>query len=240
MRKLTVTVVLVLALGLYIGAFTALAELGQPSYSFDDGNTWASGSRVDLLITVYRDFSLFSHVLVNGDSLISGEHYEAWSASTEIAIYWYFLETLPGGQHTLDVRFTDGVNLRTHFHTVVPGAAATDPEPEADPEPEPLSPAAETEPPVVDAEEPPVAEVGPPAPSGEGGFIGTPHVQDDGVPSSPTAVSDFGTVPQTGVPGVSLALIIMGVSILASALLLAYIFSITRVKQKRKPAGPRS
>jgi hypothetical protein len=80
----------------------------QPSNRFEGGsNSYQKGSGRDIVHITQKDFSLFSDVRVNGNTLVQNTHYRAESGSTRVTLLSGYLETLPAGQHTLTVHFTD-------------------------------------------------------------------------------------------------------------------------------------
>jgi uncharacterized repeat protein (TIGR02543 family) len=87
-----------------------------PDYTFNDGNnTFVQGSGQPLVLTIQKDFALFDDVLVNNTTLIRDTHYTAQSGSTKITLLPAFLDTLAPGQHTVEIRFTDGDSVITTF-----------------------------------------------------------------------------------------------------------------------------
>jgi hypothetical protein len=180
----------------------------QPRHDWSDSiNTFNKDSRDNLVITIQRDFSLFSSVRVNNVTLERNFEYTVRSGSTIVTLNASYLETLPVGRHLLEVRFADGSNVRTEFRI----AEATIPPPVNQPQPW-------TPPPQVWT------------PPDGGGFIGTPGTPDyagsdinaaetreTGTNVSRAGDTGFGRVPQTGVPGIGGTVAIMFASYMALA-----------------------
>jgi len=170
----------------------------QVAYSFLDGNRWVRGSFTDLLITIQREYALFDHVRVGGNVLSRYADFDAWSGSTNIALFFEYLETLPPGEHSLEVRFTDGVNHRTQFVTL-----------------------AEWAPPEESYDEhsqiPDAGFIGEPYTQD-----GAAAAQASGSEVVASVVT-FGTVPQTGIPSITGSVIVMALSALLSLSLLVYL-----------------
>jgi hypothetical protein len=87
-----------------------------PAYQFRDNvSRYTFGSGADLVFIVQKDFSLFSHVAVNGVTLTRGVHYKAESGSTVITLFGSYLQTLPVGTQTLVVAFSDDTSVTDDF-----------------------------------------------------------------------------------------------------------------------------
>jgi hypothetical protein len=189
--------------------------LSPPESSFIGGGVWTMDSGADLVKIVEKGFSLFDSVRVNGNTLARNGHYEARSGSTVISLFAGYLETLEVGQHTIQVRFTDGVNVSSQF-TIAEAVTRTQPEQPTTEQP----------------------------PEDDAGFIGVPYTQDDTgsetsiarPAASGTSSRDqgFGRVPQTGVPDVARLVAYMGLSILMSTCLWVHVFRRLRAKGKEK------
>jgi len=85
-----------------------------PSHSFGvGGSTFVQGSGAPIIIIVQQDFALFREVRVGGSRLLWGPDFSATWGSTVITLRPQYLETLPLGQHSVEVRFADGANMWT-------------------------------------------------------------------------------------------------------------------------------
>ena len=178
----------------------------NPNFSFSGGSIWTIGSWDSLVITIQIDFSFFSSVRVDGNILTRYIQYDAESGSTIVTLYASYLETLPVGRHTLEVRFTNGENVSTQF-TIAEDQTQT------------------TIPPDID-DGGFIGNTSTPddtSPAGTG---------TDGQ-TEPDSPSGFGKVPQTSVPGITGAIVAMCASILSLASLSVYATHIIRAKCKR-------
>ena len=80
-----------------------------PEYKITEGanNTWTQNSNGTLTFRANGDFSKFTGVKVDGNS-ISSDKYNAASGSTVITLKKDYLDTLSVGNHTLTVVYNDG------------------------------------------------------------------------------------------------------------------------------------
>lgn len=83
-------------------------EATPPEYviTHNTGSDWHTGSG-DLTITGSGDFAKFVSIRVD-DSLLGSEYYTAREGSTIITLTETYLRTLPAGDHTLEIQWTDG------------------------------------------------------------------------------------------------------------------------------------
>lgn len=92
----------------------------NPNYSFSGGNSeYIIGSEIPLVLTIQKDFSLFRDVRVNSKILMRDTQYKAESRPTVVMLLTEFLNTLSVGQHSLEVRFFDGVTVNANFTIAV-------------------------------------------------------------------------------------------------------------------------
>ena len=84
---------------------------------FTHGGTYTRGSGANFAHVTVRSFSLFSHVVLNGRTLVRNQHYTTGrgGSSTEITIANGYLDTLNQGQHVLEIHFTDRVSVSAVF-----------------------------------------------------------------------------------------------------------------------------
>jgi len=190
----------------------------QPGYDYSGGNIWTIDSWANLVQVIQMDFSRFRSVHVNNTTLTPDVEFNARSGSTVITIFASYLNTLPLGQHTLEVRFSEGVNVRSQF-TIVEPMVSQPPQPPEQPGPD----------------EP------------DGGFIGNPYDPDappevgsagGGGGSGGGGGQGFGVVPKTGVPSIIGAVIALGASFLALVALCTHVFR--RVSTLLKSPGSRA
>lgn len=105
-----------------------------PSHSFSGGNSqFTKGSETPLALTIQKDFSLFRDVQMGGNVLARDTQYKAESGSTVIALFADYLDTLPAGQYTLEVRFIDGATVDANFMIAEGEQAIPTPTPEPTP-----------------------------------------------------------------------------------------------------------
>lgn len=85
-----------------------------PAVSIIEGadQTVVTGANKSVTIRVDGDFSKFAGVSVDGTE-IAKEHYTAAAGSTIITLKPEFLKTLTAGEHTVAIRFTDGLAQTT-------------------------------------------------------------------------------------------------------------------------------
>jgi len=89
------------------------------SGSFTGSNSvYVKESGKPFVFTAQKSFSLFRDVRINGNTLTRNTHYSAKSGSTEITLSADYLDTLPIGKHTLEVRFTDNTSAKAEFTIV--------------------------------------------------------------------------------------------------------------------------
>jgi hypothetical protein len=175
----------------------------SPSYSFTGGSTYVRDSGYHLVISIQKDFSRFSSVRVNGNTLTRNTNYEARSGSTVVTLYASYLDTLAAGQHTLEVRFSDGVNVSAQFTIAEPLA-----------QPQPQTPNGD------------IGFIGNPYPDSTSSDSGIPATSL--VNTSP----DFGRPPQTGVPDITGAVAVLCVSLVTAIALWACILRRVFTKRK--------
>ena len=94
-----------------------------PNYSFNDGKSeYTKGSGIPLVLTIEKGFSLFRDVRISDNTITRDTHYKVESDPTVVTLYADYLDTLSVGQHTLEVRFTDGVIVHANF-TIMEGSS---------------------------------------------------------------------------------------------------------------------
>ena len=86
---------------------TATVSVKEVPFGFVGGSVHKIGSGTSLRFGAEKDYGMFSRVLVDGRALGSGQ-YKAESGSTSITLPAAYLDTLPVGNHTLSVEFSDG------------------------------------------------------------------------------------------------------------------------------------
>lgn len=101
--------------------------LPTPTHYFKNGSIYTKGSVAEFTHVTVRDFSLFSHVTLNGLLLTRNGHYTAvrTAGHTEIVLANGYLDTLDRGTYTLGVHFSDLVSVTARF--TVTGAVVTPP-----------------------------------------------------------------------------------------------------------------
>jgi len=88
----------------------------QASFSFQNGNsTYTQGSSTGLVLSIQKDFSLFSGVKVNDTVLSKDKDYTAVNGSTIITLLPSYLNNLSSGSYTLTANFKDNSNVSTKF-----------------------------------------------------------------------------------------------------------------------------
>lgn len=94
------------------GSYTS----ATPSHSFSGGNNkYIKDMETPLILTIQKDLSLFRDIRKSGNILMRDTQYKAESGSTIITLSTDYLNTLSAGQHTLEVRFTDGATVNANF-----------------------------------------------------------------------------------------------------------------------------
>jgi hypothetical protein len=86
--------------------------------------------------SIPKALGLFDSVWVDGRKL-TDDQYEAESGSTRITLLAAYLDTLAIDQHTIEVRFTDGVKVRDPFWVSQADQPTPTPAPEPTPAPAP-------------------------------------------------------------------------------------------------------
>jgi hypothetical protein len=89
------------------------------AFTPDGNNRYVVGSNEDLVFIAQNDFALFSHVLVNGVTLIRDVQYKVESGSTIVTLFADYLKTLPTGIQTLTVVFSDSTSVTDNFAITV-------------------------------------------------------------------------------------------------------------------------
>lgn len=93
-------------------AIAALKHLPEIAVIEGADQTVVTGANKSVTIRVDGDFSKFAGVSVDGTE-IAKEHYTAAAGSTIITLKPEFLKTLTAGEHTVAIRFTDGLAQTT-------------------------------------------------------------------------------------------------------------------------------
>ena len=72
-----------------------------------DGSSWAKGTSSGIPFVANGSFGKFVNIKIDGKD-VAKNHYDAKSGSTIITLKASYLETLPVGEHTITVVYTDG------------------------------------------------------------------------------------------------------------------------------------
>ena len=88
---------------------------------FTHGSIYTRNSGVNFAHVTVRSFTLFSHVVLDGKTLVRNSHYKTGQPgeNTEVTLVNGYLDTLNPGQHTLEVHFKDKVSVSAVFTVVV-------------------------------------------------------------------------------------------------------------------------
>ena len=94
-------------------------EGSEADVSFeDDSNVFVTGSGVDLVFSIDKDFSLFQDIRVNEHVLIRDVYYKATEGSTKITLLAIYLDSLQPGDYAVLVGFADGAVVETTITVV--------------------------------------------------------------------------------------------------------------------------
>lgn len=98
---------------------TLLPGTNQKDYVITTGNNteWQKGSGKQLLIISDGDYDLFDGLYIDGN-LVDHKNYDVKKGSTEICLNASYLETLPEGRHTFELKYSNGKSASGEFTIV--------------------------------------------------------------------------------------------------------------------------